>query len=269
MLDPGLYCKYIRPKPAECKILEEGDLMIINDKPIFDAKGPFFLGKIKETEGEAAPILDKIEKGSSPELSNEKKLAEMARTKSTQETETSESKSSSWLSSAGKAITLMMAGLMLMGGLGLTGCAPQGGGETKRPETQVEQEAPKTEKKESSNPLDKYLTPAGKDKLKELAGKVIQNPAGAVSEIKDEAGKFTWETAKEAGKQAAQDYLKKDSDGVVETAKELLEGDKSKIGENAGKLIEKGKEYTEKKLDEAKETAQTVKETTDSLTGKK
>ena len=219
---------------------------------------------------------DKMEKGfSSEEPDQSKKLAGLAR--KSKAGETGQSRGLSWKKAAGKAATLFMAATMLIGGLGLTGCT--GGGEAPaKPETVIEQTVEEGVKQEANKDsggvlggiLDRYLSEEGKQAVQDLTEqgkKAIENPSQAWQQAKEEATKMAEQAAKEGleqlqeeGTKKAREFLEDGSEGVVEAAKDLANSDKENIQEKAGKLLEETKGYSQKKVDQATETADQVKE---------
>jgi len=182
----------------------------------------------------------------------------------------------SWLSSLGRKTGWLLAGIALIGSVGLVGCSP-GTGSTEanqKEETPIERTVEETEEKapeagteniqkegEKGGSIIDYLTPEGRKTLKDWAkkaGEVVKNPGEAIHQAKEiakEAAKGNLEEAKDRAVKEAKEFLEKDSKEAVEAAKKVVEGDKSELKENVQELIEKGKEYGQKKLDQAKDTA--------------
>ena len=183
----------------------------------------------------------------------------------------------SFLMKTGK---IMMLGLAVITPFALAGCGSGGGAETSQPpapiEQQVEQEAEKkvetpqvdqkaetTEKTETGKTgggsiFDRFLTKEAQEKLKGVAreaGEIVKGPGT----IKEKATKVGKKVAHEA-QEAAEDFLKEDSQEVIDAAKKAQEKGGDGIKENVSDVIEKGTDYLKKKAGQAKQAYDGSKE---------
>ncbi|MCD4783852.1 MAG: hypothetical protein K8T10_08515 [Candidatus Eremiobacteraeota bacterium] len=217
-------------------------------------------------------IRESVTLESGAEVAPDKKLMlAAARNKESWSGESSETKTS-WLSSLGRKTGWMLAGIALLGSVGLVGCNPGTSGTDQKENTPIEQTIDETEEKTSEAMTEKsatdgendgsiidYQTPQGRKSLKDWAKKakkIVGNPSEAVQLVKEAAKEITRENLEEVKDKVVKEvkeFIEKDSKEAVEAAKKVVEGDKSELKENIKELVEKGKEYGQKKLTEVKD----------------